>query len=58
MKFVEPKTYLVGYTTIDQQGITQYLIDSGQEEFLELMSDAIKELKLGTWEIKFVNNKI
>lgn len=42
-KLVTPQTYLVGYTCLDTQGITEYLNNTGQEGFLEEIEQAIKE---------------
>lgn len=35
MKFVEPKTHLVGYTTLDWEGIRTYLRETDQMEFYD-----------------------
>jgi len=43
MKFVTPKTYLVGYTAIDVNGLSDYLKDTGQEDFLSVIGEAKKE---------------
>lgn len=42
-KLVLPQTYLTGYTTINNQGIYNYLRDTDQEEFLEDMLKAEQE---------------
>lgn len=39
MQFVQPKTYLVGISTL-QPGLIDYLKDSNNEEFLELLDEA------------------
>ncbi len=41
--FVLPKTYLIGYTEVNLQGLKDYLHDSGQEVFLEEIEQAQKE---------------
>ena len=40
MKFVEPKTYLIGVTGIIEDQLTEYLEDSGNEDFLENIKQA------------------
>lgn len=40
---VLPKTYLVGYTSINFEGIRQYLIDTDQEEFIEDIEEGRKD---------------
>lgn len=42
-KLVTPKTYLTGYTTLNKQGLEQYLIDTDQTEFLEEIAAAYQE---------------
>lgn len=39
-KFVTPKVYLIGCTGIIHKGLTDYLADSGNEEFLESIASA------------------
>jgi len=34
-KLVTPEVYLIGYSNIDMEGMTQYLKDSGNQDFLE-----------------------
>jgi len=41
--FVLPKTYLIGYTEVNLQGLKDYLHDSGQEVFLEEIEQAQRE---------------
>ena len=41
--FVQPKTYLVGYTTINLEGLTEYLTDTNQDEFLQEVLAAKQE---------------
>jgi thymidylate synthase (FAD) len=43
MAFVTPQTYLVGFTNIDYSGLSQYLIDTNQTEFVEFIEQAQKE---------------
>lgn len=43
MKFVEPKTYLIGVTGIIEDQLTEYLEDSGNEDFLENIKQAREE---------------
>ena len=42
-KFVTPKVHLIGYTVMDVEGLSQYLIDTDNEEFVESISFARKE---------------
>lgn len=39
-QFVEPKVQLVGYTEMIEPGVIQYLIDSGNQEFVTSMEEA------------------
>lgn len=41
--FVTPKTYLVGYTSINRVGIESYLRETGQDEFLGDIEEAYKK---------------
>ena len=41
MKFVEPKTYLIGVTGIIEDQLIEYLKDSGNKEFLERTSRCV-----------------
>ena len=41
MKLVEPKTYLVGVTEVYEQGLIEYLTDTGNEEFIEVYREAL-----------------
>jgi len=41
--FVLPKVYLVGYSVIDFNGLTEYLEDTDQTEFLKEIDEALKE---------------
>lgn len=50
MKLVKPKTYLLGYTNIDQAQLYQYLEDTEQDEFKEFFREASNE-GLSTGEI-------
>jgi thymidylate synthase (FAD) len=50
MKFVEPKTYLIGVTGIIEDQLTEYLEDSGNEDFLENIKQA-REERLSDGEI-------
>ena len=43
MKFVKPKTYLVGYTQVNEDGLEKYLKDTNNEEFLEVFEHAKQE---------------
>jgi len=43
MRFVEPKTYLIGVTEVDFEGFLQYLEDTGNIKFLESFKQATKE---------------
>lgn len=46
--FKLPKTYLVGYTTVDKDSLKRYLEDTDQLEFLEEINTALEEgLDLG-----------
>jgi thymidylate synthase (FAD) len=47
MSMVQPKTYLVGYTTIDWEGLREYLRETNQEGFMTLVNDS----DVGTTEI-------
>lgn len=40
MKFVQPETYLIGYTGIDLEGLTSYLRDTENLDFLESIEAA------------------
>lgn len=40
--FVEPEVFLLGYTTVNTQGVVDYLEASGNEEFLETLDQAQK----------------
>jgi thymidylate synthase (FAD) len=48
--FVLPKVYLVGYTTLNVGGLTQYLEETGQTEFIKEVQQA-EEQKLSDGEI-------
>ena len=41
--FVKPKTYLIGYTVVDFNQLTEYLRDTEQLEFLGEIDEALKE---------------
>ena len=41
--FVDPKTYIVGYTNVDIAGLTSYLEETNQTAFLEQIKDAQSE---------------
>lgn len=41
MKFVKPRTFLIGHTTIDREGLEEYLQATGQEDFLKSYDAAI-----------------
>jgi thymidylate synthase (FAD) len=41
--FVTPQTYLVGYTSINLDGLVSYLTDTNQKEFLEEITQAKSE---------------
>jgi thymidylate synthase (FAD) len=43
MRFVTPKTYFVGYTIINGEGLNSYLEDTGQTDFLKSVEEARKE---------------
>ncbi len=47
---VTPKTYIVGYPTLDLDGLQQYLHDTGNEEFVESIESA-KEFGVSSGEI-------
>ncbi len=49
-KLVTPSVYLVGYTTIDEKGLADYLRDSGNEAFLSSYQTA-REQGLSSGEI-------
>lgn len=40
METVSPRTYLIGYTTLDRKQLRQYLLDTDQAEFLEAIHTA------------------
>jgi thymidylate synthase (FAD) len=40
MGMVAPKTYLIGWTSIDYSALSRYLVDTGQEEFQGLIDDS------------------
>jgi thymidylate synthase (FAD) len=42
-KLVTPKTYLTGFTTINLDGLAQYLIDTDQTEFIKDINDARRD---------------
>lgn len=50
MKLVQPKTYLLGYTGVDEQELIKYLQETDQEEFSEFFYDA-KKAGLSTGQI-------
>lgn len=50
-KLVEPKAYLVGYTTIDFDGMNQYLQDTGNESFRLLAKEAMIDDNLELGEV-------
>lgn len=41
-QFVEPRTYLVGASRLERDGLTAYLQDTGQQQFLGEVDDALK----------------
>lgn len=43
MNKVDPQTYLIGMTTLDFEGLGKYLLDTGQSEFLEVITTARSE---------------
>lgn len=47
---IQPKTYLIGYTTINEEGLLEYLKDTNQEEFYSFYLEA-KEKGLSSGEI-------
>lgn len=49
-RFVTPKAYLLGYSTINMPGLTAYLRDSGNAAFLDAIEDA-KQAGLSEAEI-------
>jgi thymidylate synthase (FAD) len=45
MAFVKPKTYLIGATQLAYEGLHEYLMDTGQEEFLNFMHEYMNEVR-------------
>ena len=43
MNFVEPKTYLIGVTSLDLVALNQYLVETDQKEFFKEINDAVEE---------------
>ncbi len=43
MKFVEPRTFMIGHTTVDENGLRAYLEHTNQIEFLESYHAAIQD---------------
>jgi hypothetical protein len=43
MRFVEPKTFLIGHTTACVEGIRHYLDATGQLEFLQAFNAAVED---------------
>jgi thymidylate synthase (FAD) len=42
-RFVKPKVYLLGYTTVDKDAVIEYLKDTDQIEFLDEFEKAVNE---------------
>lgn len=43
MKFVEPQTFLIGHTTVDTEGLADYLTHTNQYDFFESYDAAIND---------------
>lgn len=43
MKFVEPKTYLIGHSTVNKEGLQAYLRQTGQMDFLLAFEEAVED---------------
>lgn len=41
MKFVEPRTFMIGHSTVDRVGLVAYLAHTGQQDFLITYDEAI-----------------
>lgn len=42
-QFVRPKVYLIGYPMVDMEGVTSYLTDTGQADFLQTLHEAMTQ---------------
>lgn len=43
MKFVTPQTFLIGHTSVDEEGLHAYLQATGQEDFLKSYNEAVHD---------------